>query len=102
MMKTIDRILIATLSIGVWVLVAGLYVSQPAYAVEVDASDVYGLERAIEKVVEKTGIDVSDIDGLDDAITDVVETCAAFPPLQLNSRDHDHGIDSISGWSIRC
>lgn len=50
-MKTIDRIIISTLSIGIWVLLISLYFDRPSYALDADA--IEGLRDYVKEVVEE-------------------------------------------------
>ena len=56
-MKTIDRLIMGALATGVWVLVAiQITSSAPAFAIDIDADDIYGLESFIEDVVEDCSV----------------------------------------------
>ncbi len=77
-MKTIDRLIIGALAIGVWVIVAiQVTSSTPAYAISIDASE---------------------IDGLEDFIEDVVEDCSVQGEAIIYSEDHAE----LDGVSISC
>ena len=52
-MRTIDRLIIGMLAAGIWVLIAIQITSHtPAYALNIDASDIDGLRGYIESTVE--------------------------------------------------
>ena len=57
-MKTIDRLIFGTLAVGVWALIAiQVTTHTPAYAVNIDAWEVDGLEDFIEDVVEDCSVE---------------------------------------------
>jgi len=55
-MKVIDRIILSTLTIGILVLLIGLYIDRPSYALSIDASNVDGLKRYVENIVEDCSV----------------------------------------------
>jgi len=57
-MKTIDRLILGALAVGVWALIAIQVTSHtPAYAAaSIDADEVYGLRSFVERVVEDCSV----------------------------------------------
>ncbi len=53
-MKTIDRLILGALVVGIWALVAIQVTSPtPAYAASIDAGDIVGLKTFVKDVVVK-------------------------------------------------
>ena len=56
-MKTIDRLILGALAVGVWTLVAIQVTSNTtAYAASIDASEVDGLRRYVVRIVEDCSV----------------------------------------------
>ena len=94
-MKTIDRLLVATLTAGIWALIALQVASHPTtYAQEtteaqplqepavaprgrdsVNATEIVGLRAQIEQVVRQHQFRPQSISGLDQFVRSVVRNC---------------------------
>ena len=55
-MNVIDRTILSTLTIGIWVLLIGLYIDRPSYALSIDASDIGNLRHYVENIVEDCSV----------------------------------------------
>jgi hypothetical protein len=57
-MKTLDRVILGSLSVGIWVLSVTFYTHpKDAFAMSVDASDVDGLRHYIRRIVNGCSVD---------------------------------------------
>ena len=57
-MTVIDRIILSSIALGLWVLVfISIFSSGPLYALSINASEVHGLRNFVESVVEDCTVD---------------------------------------------
>ena len=57
-MKTLDRIILSLLAVGIWVLSFTFYTHpRDAFALSIDASDVDGLRKYVRCIVENCSVD---------------------------------------------
>ena len=56
-MKAIDRTIIGTLAVGVWLLLVVLSTNRVSYALSIDASDIDGLRSYVTNVVEDCSVE---------------------------------------------
>lgn len=56
-MKTIDRLIVATLAVGIWTAVLMFYIqSNSAHALSISADDIDDLDYAVNRIIENCSV----------------------------------------------